>query len=99
MGLATLLEGAGLAFDIQKCSNQNSIMVVLKLWSWLKSVVTLVKVVNSTRLFSKWAEKVCLETRGITPQIFSGSCHTLLEHDVNANLNSNKGSIKGTNIT
>ena len=31
-GLATLLEGAGLAFDIQKCSNfQKSIMVVLKL--------------------------------------------------------------------
>ena len=32
LGLATLLEGAGLAFDIQKCSNfQKSIMVVLKL--------------------------------------------------------------------
>ena len=30
--LATLLEGAGLAFDIQKCSKfQKSIMVVLKL--------------------------------------------------------------------
>ena len=31
-GLATLLEGAGLALDIQKCSNfPQSIMVVLKL--------------------------------------------------------------------
>ena len=36
-GLATLLEGVGLAFDIQKRLNfQKSIMVVLKLRSWLK---------------------------------------------------------------
>ena len=32
LGLATLLEGVGLAFDIQKCSNfQKSIMFFLKL--------------------------------------------------------------------
>ena len=32
IGLATLIEGVGLAFDIQKCSNfQKLIMVVLKL--------------------------------------------------------------------
>ena len=36
-GLATLLEGASLAFDIQKCLKfQKLIMVVLKLWSKLK---------------------------------------------------------------
>ena len=35
-GLATLLEGASLAFDIQKCLKfQKYIMVVLKLWSWI----------------------------------------------------------------
>ena len=37
LGLATLLEGAGLAFDIQnRLKFQKLIMVVLKLWSWLK---------------------------------------------------------------
>ena len=31
------IEGTHLAFDIQKCLTfQKSIMVVLKLWSWLK---------------------------------------------------------------